>query len=119
MVWASSKEFIGWYLNLNFSKKLGWLLKNGAWKYIEGRYDSDGYLHPCGCPLICSHQQESRLFLFNLFRKLGLEITIQKANGVWVRAKSAGKFFKNVYSVYPHKNLFYRYNKILKMASNR
>jgi len=107
MVWASSREFVEWYLELNFQKKLSWLVEIGdlAWRYVEGRYDSDGYLHPCGSQLICIHNSLQREFVANLLSKLGLKVSIQATNGVWVSRKSALDFATYVHSVYPYKNL--------------
>lgn len=96
-VWASSTILVKWYMGMNYSKKMKWLCKNkkNAWKYIEGRYESDGNIHPCGSPRICSYDEKSRKFLFELLSFLGIKCSIQQ-NNVWISKISAHDFFKNI-----------------------
>lgn len=97
-VWASSQELVRW-LNEIENKKLYWLSEKGdEWAYIEGRYDSDGNLHPSGSPRICSYDDQSKEFIQNLFSKVGLKSNIQQ-NNVLVSSDSANNFFENIESV--------------------
>ncbi len=103
-VWGSSKKFIQWYLSLSSQKKKRWLLKKQvAWEYLKGLYDSDGALHPCGCPQICSHNAEQKKFVSGLLDALNISNNIHK-DKIWIRAKHADIFFKKVESIIPHRN---------------
>lgn len=94
-VWASSKELVEWVIDLE-EKKLNWLLEEGdSWRYIEGQYDSDGNLHPCGSPRICSYDEKEKEFLHGLLSKLEINCNIQQ-NNVWVSKTSSEEFFKNI-----------------------
>ena len=95
-VWASSLKFTEWYDGLSNDDKIEWLRDEGnLWKYIEGQYESDGNLHPCGSPRICSYDGEEKKMLKEIFGILGIKATIQQ-NNVWVSKKDAEKFFSAV-----------------------
>lgn len=104
LVWGSSKKLVLWYLSLSDKKKKRWLLKEKiAWEYFNGLYDSDGALHPCGCPQICCHNLKERVFINKLLTALGISSNIHK-DKVWIRARSRSDFFSNVYSVISYRN---------------
>lgn len=96
-VWASAKELIDWVLDLeDFSDRYDWLSQKGEiWKYIEGRYESDGNIHPSGSPRICSYDEEAREFMKDLFSELQVSATLQQ-NNVWVSKSDRDKFFDNI-----------------------
>jgi transcriptional regulator with XRE-family HTH domain len=103
-VWASSKVLVKWYLSLSPKKKIKWLINNKvAWNYLEGLYDSDGALHPCGAPQICGTKRSKNEFVSKLLNCLNIENTIHK-DKVWIRVSSTKKFFKHVRSVVKHRN---------------
>jgi len=96
-VWASSQVLVEWVQDLE--DKVDWLSDEGsAWKYIEGQYDSDGNLHPCGSPRICSYDEQEKKMINQVFLNLNVECNIQQ-NNVWVAKSSSNKFFNNVNSV--------------------
>ncbi len=104
MVWASSKLLVQWYLSLSNDKKLSWLIKNKvAWEYLNGLYDSDGYLTPSGSPIICGYDIEKNKFISRLLTKLGVSNTVHK-DRVYISAISTKKFFTYVKSVIKHRN---------------
>ncbi len=95
-VWASSVKFIEWYERLDRDEKRDWLLQNGdCWKYIEGRYESDGNIHPSGSPRITSMEKQELEFMFDVLSSLNVECNIQK-NNIWVCKEDAEKFFINI-----------------------
>lgn len=92
-VWASSKQLIKWYMDLSKEEKLEWLEEEGSeWDYIEGRYESDGNIHPSGGLRIVSYDGKELSFLEKLFSKLDIGCRRQKFN-LWISRTSAGKFF--------------------------
>lgn len=98
-VWASSLKFTKWYENLSDQSKIEWLRDEGSlWKYIEGQYESDGNLHPCGSPRVCSYDEAEKKMLKQIFDILELKTSIQQ-NNVWISKKHAEKFFMNIDSV--------------------
>jgi transcriptional regulator with XRE-family HTH domain len=101
-VWASSQVVVAWLQNLQ--NKVDWLSDEGdAWKYIEGQYDSDGNLHPCGSPRICSYDEQEKKIVQKILQNLNVECNIQQ-NNVWVAKSSSNKFFNNVNSVLDRRN---------------
>lgn len=96
-VWASSKKLIEWIMDIeDFSAREDWLSQKGdIWKYVEGRYESDGNIHPCGSPRICSYDEKARGFMKNLFSELGVSATLQQ-NNVWISKSDRDKFFDNI-----------------------
>ncbi|MFP4117212.1 MAG: hypothetical protein ACLFQ8_03635 [Candidatus Aenigmatarchaeota archaeon] len=96
-VWASSKKLIEWVENFTREDKKQWLLQSEeiAWKYIEGRYESDGNIHPSGSPRICSYDEKSIEFLADVLGKLGVKCNEQQ-NNVWVSKSNVDVFFENI-----------------------
>lgn len=96
-VWASSTELINWLSGLDdYSNKLYWLSEKGSIsKYVEGRYESDGNIHPSGSPRICSYDSEARRFIQKLFTELGIDSSLQQ-NNVWVSKSDRDLFFEKV-----------------------
>ncbi|MBI5149122.1 helix-turn-helix domain-containing protein [Candidatus Pacearchaeota archaeon] len=104
IVWGSSKQLVRWYLTFFNKKKINWLLDNNlGWEYINGLYDSDGALHPCGCPQICGYGLEENKTVSKLLFGLKIENTVHK-DKVWIRAKSTTEFFRNVHSIIDYRN---------------
>ena len=102
--WGCSKQFVDWYSSLTPKKKSIYLKRNDTiWRYIEGLYDSDGALHPCGCPQICGYNIEKNKFVGDLLTYLNIENTVHK-DKVWIRARSTKDFFKNVKCVIDKRN---------------
>jgi len=98
-VWASSKSFVDWLIDLSWDTKLEWLSESGdRWSYLEGAYDSDGdFSHPG--PRICSYDEAEKAFVKNVLESLGLEANLQQ-NNVYVPVSSKDEFFANVNPVY-------------------
>lgn len=96
IVWASSRILVEWLED--FEDKVDWLFDEGnTWKYIEGQYDSDGNLHPCGSPRICSYDEKEKKMIQQLLQNLNVECNIQQ-NNIWVAKSSSKRFFNNVNS---------------------
>lgn len=92
-VWASSGTLVEWYLELSKEEKLKWLEEeNLEWNYIEGRYESDGNIHPSGGLRVVSYDKEELDFLEEIFSNLEIRFTRQKYN-LWIPRTSAKKFF--------------------------
>jgi len=79
------------------------LKSNIAWQYITGMYDSDGALHPCGCPQICGYNLRKNKFISKILDSLNIQNTIHK-DKVWIKANSRKEFFDNVHSVIDYRN---------------
>lgn len=95
-VWASSKQLVNWEKSMSLEEKMKWLKKKGdEWKYIEGRYESDGTIRPSGSPCICSTDEDELEFIRSLFASLGIRSSLRKQM-VYVYSESRYMFFKNI-----------------------
>lgn len=95
-VWGCSKSLVAWCMERQGSRRFEWLEDSGnGWKYIEGRYESDGNIHPSGSPRICSYDGDAKKLIAKLLSSLGVECSIQQ-NNVWISISSADKFFNNI-----------------------
>lgn len=95
-VWASSKQLIDWYELMNSGEREKWLKEEGdEWKYIEGRYESDGSIRSGGSPCICSTDEEELEFIYTLLSNLEIECSKQKQM-VYVYHSSKDEFFENI-----------------------
>lgn len=95
-VWGSSKQLVEWCESMDIKEKINWLKKEGdEWKYIEGRYESDGSLRPGGSPCICSTDGKELDFLHNLLTGLDINCSKQKQM-VYVLKSSRDEFYKNI-----------------------
>lgn len=95
-VWASSVRLVEWIKRMQSGERHNWLLDEGnPWKYFEGRYESDGNIHPSGSPRVCSYDEDEKEFMASLFKDIGVKCSIQQ-NNVWVSAKSKDLFFDRI-----------------------
>jgi len=95
-VWASSKQFVDWYKDIRKDNRAKWLTHNGnKWKYIEGRYESDGNIHPSGSPRITSTDNKELKLISRILSDLSIKCSIQKEN-IWISKSSSKDFFKNI-----------------------
>jgi|GEM_PF-574260 len=105
-VWASSKQLINWYEELGREEKLEWLLGEGdCYSYIEGRYESDGNMHPTGALRITSTDPKEIKFMEKLFSYLEIQPSIQKEN-IWISKVDSEKFFEKVNPVIKDKSYY-------------
>ncbi|MDY6770134.1 MAG: SANT/Myb-like DNA-binding domain-containing protein, partial [Candidatus Nanohaloarchaea archaeon] len=95
-VWAASQQLVEWIDGKGYEEKRTWLDSPGdGWKYIEGRYESDGNIHPSGSPRICSYDRRARRFIHRLLQERGISCSIQQ-NNVWISRPAADDFFDNI-----------------------
>lgn len=94
-VWASSVQLVKWYMKMDYERRLEWLESDErGWKYIEGRYESDGNLSK-GTARICSYDDRAKKFLSDLLKSLDIGCSIQQ-NNVYVYKAYADNFFNNI-----------------------